>query len=176
MKKLLLPLLLIPTLLAGQTSKHDSIWIPVKSLIGDWVGKGGGEPGTGDYTRSYKWIFNEKYIEVRNKSVYPPSKNFPKGEIHEDLGYISYDKIRNTFVLRQFHTEGFVNQYKLDSISADKKTLVFVSEAIENIPAGWRAKETYKLLNNGEFEETFELAEPGQEYQPYSRVKLTKKK
>ena len=38
-------------------------------------------------------------------------------------------------MLRQFHIEGFVNQYKLESISADGKTIVFISEAIENIPA-----------------------------------------
>ena len=51
--------------------------------------------------------------------------------------------MRKTFVFRQFHGEGFVNQYTLDSLSGDKKMLVFVSEAIENIPQGWRARETY---------------------------------
>jgi hypothetical protein len=38
---------------------------------------------------------------------------------------------------------------------------VFVTERIENIPAGWRAKETYKILNEDEFVEIFESAEPG---------------
>ena len=36
-----------------------------------------------------------------------------------------------------------------------------MSEAIENIPAGWRAREIYTILNNDEFKERFELAEPG---------------
>jgi len=53
-----------------------------------------------------------------------------------------------------------VNQYKLDSISPDKRTIVFLSENIENIASGWKAKETYNLLNENEFIETFELAEP----------------
>lgn len=60
--------------------------------------------------------------------------------------------------MRQFHIEGFVNQYKLDSISPDKKTIVFISENIENIPAGWRAKENCDLTRDNEFTETFELA------------------
>jgi hypothetical protein len=49
-------------------------------------------------------------------------------------------------MLRQFHAEGFVNQHTLESMSADKKTLVFITESIENIPAGFKAKETYRTL------------------------------
>jgi hypothetical protein len=44
-------------------------------------------------------------------------------------------------VFRQFHVEGFVNQYALDTSSTADR-LVFLSEAIENIPAGFRARET----------------------------------
>jgi len=79
-------------------------------------------------------------------------------------------------MLRQFHGEGFVNQFKLDSISPDKRTMVFITEAIENIPKGWRAKETYRFLNDGELEETFELAPPAKDFSVYSKVKLIRKK
>jgi len=64
--------------------------------------------------------------------------------------------------------EGFVNQYMLDGTTSNAKTLVFVSESIENIPAGWRARETYHLLSNDEFIEVFELAAPGKEFEVYS--------
>ena len=47
-------------------------------------------------------------------------------------------------MLRQFHTEGFVNQYVEDTTSPSTR-VVFNTEAIENIPAGWRARETYVL-------------------------------
>jgi hypothetical protein len=162
----------LPGLLSGQTSKQDSIWFHFRYFTGKWEGMGESGSGKGKYERSYEFIFNKKYIEIRNKSTYPPSEKNPTGEVHEDLGYISYDKIRKTFVLRQFHIEGFVNQYKLDSISPDHKTLVFISENIENIPAGFRAKESYQILNDKEFTETFELAEPGSEFEVYSKVKL----
>jgi hypothetical protein len=50
-------------------------------------------------------------------------------------------------VLRQFHVEGFVNQYVLEPGSTPER-LVFTTEAIENIPAGWRARETIRVLRS----------------------------
>jgi hypothetical protein len=134
MKQLILAFLFISTNSFAQMSKQDSIWLPMKYFIGEWKGTGENELGKGDYERTYQFILNKKFIEIRNKSIYPPTDKQPKGEIHEDIGYISYDKMRKIFILRQFHVEGFVNQFKLDSISTDKKTLVFISENIENIP------------------------------------------
>jgi hypothetical protein len=84
---------------------------------------------------------------------------------------IGYDGIRKRFVFRQFHTEGFVNTY-VQEPTADAKTIVFVTEAIENIPAGWRARETYTIVSNDEFTERFELAEPGREFELYSEAHL----
>jgi hypothetical protein len=160
----------------AQSAKQDSIWQPMKALVGTWKGNGGGELGSGKYERSYRFIFNRKFIEVRNKSTYPPTANNPAGEVHEDLGYISYDKSRKTFVLRQFHAEGFVNQYKLDTMSADRKRFVFVSEAIENIAPGWRATETYELRGDDTFQEMFQLAPPNKPFEPYSTVVLERNK
>jgi hypothetical protein len=176
MRKLFLLLCMIPSVLFAQTSKKDSIWLPLKPFIGTWAGEGGGEPGKGTYERTYQFILNKNFIEIKNKSTYLPTDKNPKGEVHEDIGYFSYDKSIKKFKLRQFHIESFVNEFVLDSISADKKTLVFVTVAIENIPKGYRAKETYRLVSDNEIEETFELAEPGKEYEVYSRVKLLKQK
>ena len=54
--------------------------------------------------------------------------------------------------------------------------MVFVTEAIENIPAGWRARETYQILNDNEFTERFELAAPGQDFKLYSQSAFKKAK
>lgn len=176
MKNIFCLLLIFPSLVFSQTSKHDSIWMPFKSFIGVWKGDGISESGKGKYERTYQWIYNGTFIEIHNKSTYPPSAANPKGEVHEDLGYFSYDKSRKTFVLRQFHIEGFVNQYVLDSISSDKKMMTFKTEAIENIPKGWQAKERYRILNENAIEETFELAEPGKSFGVYSKVTLIRQK
>jgi hypothetical protein len=134
------------------------------------------EAVNGKYERSYKYIFNKRYIEVKNKSTYAPTEKEPNGEVREDLGYISYDRFRKTFILRQFHIEGFVNQYKLDSISPGHKTVIFRSENIENIAPGWAARESYQLLNENEFIESFELAEPNRTFEVYSKVKLVRQR
>jgi hypothetical protein len=81
-------------------------------------------------------VLNDKFIQVQNKSTYDPQPKNLKGEVHQDWGMISFDKSRKNFVLRQFHIEGFVNQYVMTSSSADGKTIVFTSESIENIPSG----------------------------------------
>lgn len=158
----------------AQQTKQDSIWLPVKFFAGEWKGTGGGEPGNGSYERTYTFILNKKFIEIKSRTIYLPQEKNPKGETHEDIAYISYDKGRKKFVMRQFHIEGFVNQFTLDNISDNGKTFVFVSEAIENIPAGWRAKETYRIFNENEFTETFELAPPEKPFEVYSAVTFKK--
>lgn len=150
----------------------DDVWAPLRFLVGSWTGTGEGEPGISTVTRSYQLVLGDRFLEARNRSVYAPQEKNPKGEVHEDWGLFSYDRARKSFVLRQFHVEGYVNQYALDSSSDDGQTLTFVTESIENIPAGWRARETYRVLSADEFVEVFELAPPGGEYAPYSESHL----
>lgn len=113
-----------------------------------------------------------RYVQARNRATYPPQEKNPKGEVHEDLGVFSFDRGRKRIALRQFHAEGFVNQYVGEEEAGGKGTLVFTTEAIENIPPGWRARETYKQLGPDEIEEVFELAEPGKPFEVYSRTRL----
>ncbi|MGC3947036.1 MAG: heme-binding beta-barrel domain-containing protein [Chryseolinea sp.] len=171
MKIILATLLLAPILMFAQGAKTDTLWTPLQPLIGNWRGTGDGADGKGTYERSYRFVLNNKFIEVRNKSDYQPTKENPKGYHHEDVGYISYDKGRKKFVFRQFHAEGFVNQYILQSVNNDGRTLVFESEAIENIPNGWRARETY-TFDQGTLKEDFNLAEPDKDFAPYTRATL----
>ena len=77
---------------------------------------------------------------------------------------------------KQFHVEGFVNHYVADSVMASPDSIVFRSEAIENIPPGFRARETYRILGPGEFVERFEMAEPNSEFAMYSEARFKRKK
>jgi hypothetical protein len=140
-------------------------------FLGAWEGEGQGQPGKSQMSREYTLVLDGRFIEVRNRSIYAPQEGNP-GEDHRDIGFISFDSTRGKHVLRQFHVEGFVNQYVHESTSEDGKTLTFVTEAIENIPAGWRAKETYILLGPDELVERFELAEPGKDFELYSEARL----
>jgi len=72
-------------------------------------------------------------------------------------------------VFRQFHVEGFVNEYVEQQSAPDDKTLIFVADRIENIPGGWRARETYKIVNQNEYTEVFELAPPQKNFELYTQ-------
>ncbi len=119
-----------------------------------------GQPGRSTVEREYTKILNPRFVHLENRAVYPPQEKTPKGEEHEDIGIFSVDGSRKRIVFRQFHSEGFVNQY-LQELQPAGRPLVFVTESIENIAAGWRGRETYTLTDPDEFEEIFELAPPG---------------
>ena len=51
-------------------------------------------------------------------------------------------------------------------------TVVFESEAFENVPSAWKARETYQLVSPDEFVETFELATGAGAYEVYSRARF----
>jgi hypothetical protein len=149
---------------------------PLRRFVGKWEGDSQGEPGVGKMEREYALVLRDRFIQVSNKAVYPPQKKNPKGENHEDLGFFGYDKALKKLTYRQFHVEGFVVQYSLESISEDGHSFVFKSTAIENISRGWVARESYHFLSSDEFIETFALAGPGKEFETYSETRFHRKR
>lgn len=87
MKTIIIILFLSPAAIFGQLTKQDSLCLPFIPLIGSREGKGEGMPGIGSYERSYQFIFNKRFIEVKNKTIYPPGEKNEKGVVHEDIGY-----------------------------------------------------------------------------------------
>ena len=158
-----------------QTSSAAQMLSALDPFIGRWQGTSEGQPGNGTVEREYSRMLNSRFVQVKNTSIYPPQERNKKGERHEDFGVFSVDTSRKRIVFRQFHVEGFVNQYVQDSRPGDA-VLVLVTESIENIPAGWRARETTTWHGPDEFEEVFELAEPGNAFPPYSRTRLKRVK
>ena len=159
------------TAATAQAPKPDP-FASVAFMLGKWTGTIEGEPGKGTATREYARVLNDRFIRITNRSEYPPQEKNPKGEVHHDEGFFSMDRARKRLVLRQFHVESFVNQYVQETDGG----LVFVSEALENIPAGYKARETYTRIDADHFDEVFEIAEPGKPFSVYSRTKFTRVK
>jgi hypothetical protein len=122
--------------------------------------------------RSYQFALKGKFIQVANESTYPEQPSNPKDEIHKEVGLISFDNVRKRFVLWQFRVEGFVNPYVSDAPAERARVITFTSESIENIPSGFRARETYTILGKDEFSERFEIAEPGKDFGLHSENHL----
>lgn len=167
-KRLTLVIILFVAMAGAQEAPPKSPFAPIEFLVGHWQGTTHGEPGDGKGERTYEFVLRGKFLRASNRTVYPKQEKNPKGEIHEDIGLFSYDRHRNKLVLRQFHVEGFVNEYVEQDRAGDGKTIIFQTERIENIPDGWRARETYKLVSQDEFTEVFELAEPQKEFAIYA--------
>lgn len=155
----------------AQESPAPDPWQPMARFVGEWQGTASGEAGSGSVTRRYVKVLGGRFIQESNTTTYPPQEKNKAGEVHEHSGMFSYDKGRKTLVLRQFHTEGFVNTYRQSSpLGADK--LVFDSENFENFSNSWKARETYEFAGDDRFVEVFELAPPGKPFQVYSRTEL----
>jgi hypothetical protein len=136
-------------------------WAIFRYFLGDWVGSGTGKPGESSAERTYALTLADQFIKIKHRSIYEPQAANPSGEIHEELGLISFDKVRSQYVFREFHVEGYVNQYVLDQVIEDGSVLTFVTEAIENMSPDWRARTTLEILSEDSFREVFDLAGPG---------------
>ncbi len=160
----------------GRSGLPEDPWSALRFFVGSWEGTGQGDPGTSVVEFNAEFVLQGQYLFTKTKAVFDPQEKNPKGETHEDWGVFSYDSGRKKFVLRQFNSEGFVNQYVLEEISSDGKTMVFTTEHVENGPPGLRARSTYKILSDDEFTETFELAFPGKDFSPCVETRLKRKK
>lgn len=161
-------------LLANALNAQNNPLEKFSDLIGKWNGTGSvSETSESVIHSEFNWVMNKKYIEVKNHSEFKPTAQNPQGEIHDDVGFISFDRARKKFVFRQFHVEGFVNHYILnDSLSVGSK-FVFESEIIENFVPGGKARYTL-ILNSGNLETLFDIAMPGKEYACYGQNHLTR--
>ena len=166
--------LALGAMVLAQSGAGADVWAPVRFLVGAWEGEVSGQPGTGRTVREYRFALKDRFLEVRNTSTYPAQPKNPKGEVHEDWGMISYDRARKQLVLRQFHVEGFVNQYA--AVLPGDGVVQFTSESIENLPPGYRARETYTVTGPDTFTERFEIAEPGKGFAVYDETHFRRKK
>ncbi len=123
--------------------------------------------GIGKADRDYQLLVEGKFMQVANTAYFTPDSANQAGNNHYDWGVFSYDSLQQRVMLREFNSEGFVIRYSLDHFSDDLKKLVFISNAIENLSPGWKARLTITLIKEDTFDELFEVAAPGGEYQTY---------
>jgi len=176
MKVLILLFLLVAAVAGAQneTSSQDR-WAPFGRLIGSWQGSGQSQAGTSTVTTEFAVVLDNQYLRISNRSVIAAQEKTPNGEVHEDVGYISYDQQRDKYVLREFLSEGYVNQYTLDSLGTDPLELVFISESLENAPEGMTARLRYQLSGNDTLRSWFDLAFPEKDYTCFIQQELTRK-
>ena len=95
----------------AKSRERQASYAGLRVLEGKWEGAANGQPGKGVSTREYRFDLRGRFLTARNRSVYEPKSADAKPEVHEDFGVFSYDRAAKRIVLRQFHVEGFVNEY-----------------------------------------------------------------
>ena len=167
--KAILTLLLIATATlsaARQTGPPEQSWGESESwaafefFAGAWTGDESATFGEGRGERTYELVLQDAYLLGRNRSVFPPHEGLPEGDVHDDWTMLSFDRDRDTYVLRQFNSEGFVNTFVLDPASSPPEHLIFVLEESENA-RGTRATLTLTRVDADSFDEVFDLTLPG---------------
>ena len=94
------------------------------------------------------------------------------GYTHEDLAILGLEKAAGRLVMRGFHSEGFVHEYRCVEAAPDGSRMVFETAQVENGPPGMRARETLVFSASDSLESTFELAMPGGSFEPYTHERL----
>lgn len=172
MKRITLLLFLFPSFTFAQGPSFDKF---TEYFTGNWSSVQEACVGIGKADRNYQMVVDGNYLHINNTAYFQPDSTHKTGNDHHDWGIFSYDKIRKRIVLREFNSEGFVIHYLLDGISNDARTYTFLSESIENLPEGWRAKTTITIINNNGFNELFEIAKPDGEFKTYVKSRWIKK-
>jgi len=150
--------LLAPAFLVAQSENSLNSFA---FLIGNWQGVEAGLSGDGIGFRTYTWELNKNYIMVKNASHFPKSDKKPRGEVHRDIGILSFNSNDSSIILREFHVEGFTNIYVLNKQESTDSNFTFVTREIENNPGNWLARLTINVISDKEFLEIFEIARDG---------------
>ena len=158
--------------LAVTTAQEErDVWQDLRPLVGRWGGEGSGFGTVSDVTHEWKFVFHGKFLKLETKSVARAEEG--TGEIHEDVGLISYDTNRSSFVFRQFLSEGFVNIFDVVVEPGDEGTILFESRESESAGAT-RARMRLTFHSATEYEMVLDLAAPGKEFVACQRMVMKK--
>jgi hypothetical protein len=147
-------------------------WAAAQRLLGTWEGPATGRPGTGQQVRVYKTILQGRFILGTDDTRWDPTPERPEGFTHEDLSVLGLDGAAGQLVMRGFHGEGFVHEYRCVEAAPDGSRFVFEAAQVENGPPGMRVRETMVFDGDDALESTFEMAMPGGELEPYTHELL----
>jgi hypothetical protein len=156
---------------SAQQSATPVDWHAFQFLLGEWVGKGSGDPGLGQGGFTFMLDLQNTILVRKNFANYPATKDRP-ASTHNDLMvlYQEAGKIRAVY----FDNEQHVIQYGV-TFSKDSNSVIFISDAIAAAP---RFRLTNTKSGTESIKITFEIAPPGkpESFTPYIEAVARRKK
>ena len=150
-------------------SQQKPNWDQWSWLIGEWVGEGSGQPGTGGGTFTFKADLDQHVLIRKSHSEYPATANKPQ-VIHDDLMVVYPDFLGTPAKAIYFDNEGHTINY---SITYSDKSIILTSDKIPNVPI---FRLTYSLLDNETVNTKFEMSQDGVKFFTYIEGKSKKSK
>lgn len=143
----------------GNAQQKDA-WANWSWLMGGWEGEGGGQPGQGSGSFSFKTDLDGKILVRKSHSEYPASGNRP-ATIHDDLMVVSIDQTGNPAKAIYFDNEGHTINY---SITYAPDSVVLQSEKTPDAPV---FRLTYSKIDEQTVNTKFELSHDGENFMTY---------
>ena len=144
-------------------------WDKWNWLIGDWLGTGGGTPGQGGGSFSFKLDLDGKILIRKSHSEYPAAGNKPQ-VIHDDLMIVYLDFTGGPTKAIYFDNEGHTINY---SVAYSDQTIVLTSEKNPPMPV---FRLTYTWLDKETVNIEFAVSQDGEKFTPYVAGKSKKTK
>jgi hypothetical protein len=146
-------------------------WQDFRPLTGLWRGEGEGFGNVSDVTHAWEFAVQGQYLRLETRSV--TRQESGTGEVHEDVGYLSHDTDRASFVFRQFLSEGFVNTFDV-SVKEEGGTVILFGDRESESAGGMRVRMRLEFLSDTEYEMVLDLAMPDGDFATCQRMRMKK--
>jgi hypothetical protein len=151
-KTIITLLLFIGTeIVVGQ--KQTGSWDKWQFLMGEWAGKGNGQPGQGSGTFSFTTDLEGNILVRKSHTEYPAVNNKPAFH-HDDLLIVYKDNTGNPSKAIYFDNESHTINYDVTYVD---NSIVLTSKVIQNAP---RFRLIYNQLDNKKLNVKFEMTSP----------------
>ena len=145
---------LVSSGLQAQGSVGAVVWKPWQFLIGEWMGKGEGTPGSGTGGFTFAPDLQNTILVRRNFARYPATGD-KAAYAHDDLMVIYYEEGSAKAVY--FDNERHIIHYTV-TFAGDSSSVVFLGDSAPSDP---RYRLTYSKHGEDEVGIVFEIARPG---------------
>jgi hypothetical protein len=146
-------------------------WMPFRYLVGVWEGVGEGFGAESNVRHHWQFVIENKFIRLQTRSIATAEDG--SQELHEDVGYLSYDADDRRFVFRQFLSEGYVNTYDVTVGAGDRQSIEFAYRHAESA-GGMRARMHLVFVGNNDYEMVLDLANPGEDFVACQLMRMKK--
>ncbi len=164
-------LLALFILTTGAALAEEDMWEPFRPLLGKWKGEGEGFGSTSRVKHHWEYVTKGAFLALHTDSQ---GEGPGGGEVHEDVGFLSYDRDHGRWMFRQFLSEGFVNTFDV-TVGEEKGLPAFDFGFVAAESAGgMKVRMRLVFTSPDAYTMTLDLAGPGGEYAACQTMNMTR--